>query len=71
MRLLAGTLMSSLDMNGISITLLRVDGPRRAEILEYIDLPVDTPNWPRVVNLENQIDNIVALGRGDSSAAGG
>ena len=60
--------MSSLNMNGISITLLRVDGPRRAEILEYIDLPVDTPNWPRVVNMEAQVDNLVALGRGDQSA---
>lgn len=64
-RLIVGTLMSSLDMNGISITLLRVDGPRRSEILQYIDLPVDTPNWPRVVNLENECNNLVALGKGD------
>ena len=44
--------MSSLAENGISITLLQVDGPRRAEILEYIDLPVDSPNWKNPVNLE-------------------
>lgn len=56
--------MSSLDMNGISITLLRVDAGRRAEILEYIDLAVDTPNWPRVVNLEKAADNLVELNKG-------
>ena len=54
-------MMSSLAENGISITLLQVDGPRRAEILEYIDLPVDSPNWPHLVNLETQVADVLEL----------
>ena len=53
--------MTSLDMNGISLTVLRVDGDRREEILSYIDMPVDSPFWTRVVNLEQKEENIVEL----------
>ena len=53
--------MTSLDMNGISITVLRVDGDRREEILSYIDMPVDSPFWTRALNLEAKEENIVEL----------
>lgn len=53
--------MSSLAENGISITLLQVDGPRRSAILEYIDLPVDSPSWPQLVNLEKQVTDVLEL----------
>ena len=60
-RLIHGPLMTALDMNGISITLLRVDGPKRDELLEYIDLKVDSPNWPTVLNLDENINPVVEL----------
>jgi len=60
-RLLSGGYMTSLDMNGISITVLRVDGDRREEILSYIDMPVDSPFWTRALNLEAKEENIVEL----------
>jgi len=53
--------MSSLDRSGISITILNVAGPRRAELLRYIDLEVDAPSWPKVVNMEKKVDNLIAL----------
>jgi len=53
--------MSSLDRSGISFTILNVAGPRRAELLQYIDLEVDAPNWPKVVNMEEKVDNLIAL----------
>ena len=51
-RLIFGNLMSSLERSGISISVLNVNGKRRDEILKYIDLEVDSPFWPKVVNLE-------------------
>ena len=58
-RLVFGNLMSSLDRSGISFTVLNVGGPRRAELLRYIDLKVDSPNWPKVVNFEKNVSNLI------------
>ena len=50
-RVLSGTFITSLNMPGFSITLLRLpDGKENApasdkEILEYIDYPVNVPGW--------------------------
>ena len=46
--------MSSLERSGISITILNVKGPRRDELLKYVDLKVDSPFWPKIINMENQ-----------------
>lgn len=54
LRVVSGTLMSSLDMNGISITVLKLNDQNKAEVLSYLDLPVDSPFWPGVVNMETQ-----------------
>ena len=52
LRLLYGPMLTSMDMNGISITVLKVDKEHKEEILAYIDMPVDSPAWPKVINLE-------------------
>ena len=44
-RLYAGTFMSSLDMAGISISLLRLDD----RILQRLDAPTSAPAWPNVL----------------------
>ena len=54
LRVVSGTLMSSLDMNGISITVLKLNDQNKAEVLSYLDLQVDSPFWPGVVNMETQ-----------------
>ena len=54
LRVVSGTLMSSLDMNGMSITVLKLNDSNKAEVLSYLDLPVDSPFWPGVVNMEAQ-----------------
>lgn len=43
-RIYSGTFMSSLDMAGVSISLLRVDDER----LRWLDAPTTAPGWPRV-----------------------
>jgi len=52
LRLVYGPMMTSMDMNGISITVLKVDAEHKEQILSYIDMPVDSPAWPKVLNLE-------------------
>ena len=59
--------MTSLDMNGMSITVLRL-GDRRDEVLSYIDLQVDSPNWTGCVNMEQYENNIVELNIQDGAA---
>lgn len=44
-RMYAGTFLSSLDMAGISISLLGVDDAR----LRWLDAPTAAPSWPRAV----------------------
>lgn len=44
-RVFSGTLMSSLDMAGVSLSLLRVDDER----LNLLDAPTSAPAWPRTV----------------------
>ncbi|HEY7211860.1 MAG TPA: dihydroxyacetone kinase subunit DhaL [Bryobacteraceae bacterium] len=44
-RLYAGTFLSSLDMAGISISLLRTDEDR----LKWLDAPTTAPAWPNVL----------------------
>ena len=63
LRVVSGTLMSSLDMNGMSITVLKLNDSNKAEVLSYLDLPVDSPFWPGVVNMEAQTQNVIALGK--------
>ena len=55
--------MSSLDMNGISLTVLKLNDSNKEEVLSYLDLPVDSPFWPGVVNMQSQTQNVIALGR--------
>ena len=43
-RLYCGTLMTSLDAAGVSLTLLRVDD---AAVLARLDAPTDAPAWPQ------------------------
>jgi len=42
-RMLSGTFMSSLDMAGVSLSLMRVDDER----LKLLDAPTSAPAWPR------------------------
>lgn len=46
MRVWCGSFMTSLNMAGVSLTLLRVDGPQRAPLLRYLDAPTSAPGWP-------------------------
>ena len=50
LRLISGQVMTSLDMNGISLTVLKLDQANKIDVLKYIDLPVDSPFWPKAVN---------------------
>ena len=43
-RLYAGTFMSSLDMAGVSVSLLRIDH----RLLAWLDAPTSAPAWPNV-----------------------
>lgn len=47
-RVYAGTFVSSLDMAGVSISLLRVNDER----LRWLDAPTQAPAWPRVAKRE-------------------
>lgn len=47
-RVYAGTFVSSLDMAGVSISLLRVNDER----LRWLDAPTAAPAWPRVAKRE-------------------
>ena len=42
--------MTSLDMNGISLTVLKLDPIYKIDVLKYIDLPVDSPFWPKAID---------------------
>jgi dihydroxyacetone kinase len=49
-RIITGGVMTSLDMNGISLTCLKVDDLKeKDEVLRWIDMDVDSPDWPKVV----------------------
>ena len=50
-RLISGEVVSSLDMNGISLTVLNVS-ELGDEVLSFVDLPVSSPFWPKVCNIE-------------------
>lgn len=60
-RVICGPIMTSLDMNGISLTILNLPEDKSAEILSYIDMPVDTPFWPKAVSLEGKPNNLIEL----------
>ena len=62
LRVVSGTLMSSLDMNGMSLTVLKLNEANKAEVLSYLDMPVDSPFWPGITNTENASQNIIELG---------
>ncbi len=70
-RLYAGTFMSSLDMAGVSISLLRVDD----DLLAYLDAPTSAPAWPNVSRREpgrlddHAIEAITVKAWGDTLAA--
>ncbi len=44
-RLYAGTFLSSLDMAGVSITVLRINN----DLLKWLDAPTSAPAWPTVL----------------------
>ena len=44
-RLYCGTLMTSLNMNGFSITVLRLRDSHKEEILDLLDSPTNAPGW--------------------------
>lgn len=50
-RVYSGTFMTSLNGNGISITLLRLADER---ILQYLDTETETLGWPRSIHLQSQ-----------------
>ena len=50
MRLISGQVMTSLDMNGISLTVLKLDQANKIDVLKYIDLAVDSPFWPKAID---------------------
>lgn len=50
LRLISGQVMTSLDMNGISLTVLKLDPNTKVDVLKYIDLPVDSPFWPKAID---------------------
>ena len=50
LRLISGQVMTSLDMNGISLTVLKLDPISKIDVLKYIDLPVDSPFWPKAID---------------------
>lgn len=54
-RVISGTLMSSLDMNGMSLTVLKLTQANKDEVLSYLDMKVDSPFWPGITNTENAI----------------
>ena len=67
LRLIVGKLISSLEMHGISITILNLKFPfeKKDEIIEYIDIECDIPNYisikPLKINeiyVENNYNNI-------------
>ena len=62
LRVVSGTLMSSLDMNGMSLTILKLNDTNKAEVLSYLDLSVDSPFWPGITNIEKATNNIIELG---------
>ena len=45
-RTISGRVMTSLDMHGFSISLLKLTNSNESEILELVDLKVSTPSWP-------------------------
>ena len=46
-RVYSGTLMTSLNMNGFSITTLALDDTNSETILSLLDANTDAPSWPR------------------------
>ena len=51
--------MTSLDMNGYSITVLRLDTlENKKQIVEWIDLKVDSPFWPGSIVVDD-LNNVV------------
>ena len=44
LRIFHGTFMTSLDMRGLHISVLRLDQP---DWIEFLDMPTDAPAWPR------------------------
>lgn len=49
-RIVTGGVMTSLDMNGISLTVLKVSElADKDDVLKWLDLQVDSPAWPKVV----------------------
>ena len=48
-RVLSGALMTSLDMAGVSVTLLDASGATGDAMLDALDTPTDAPGWPRCV----------------------
>ena len=78
-RIVSGPVMTSLDMNGISLTVLNVSKfENKDKIIQWLDAPVDSPFWPAAsdpvthsfapVELnKTQADSVV----GDKKFAGG
>ena len=56
-RAIAGRLMTSLEMHGVSITLLKVTSELRDQILKYVDQPTDCPHIKVVPASSSQRDN--------------
>jgi len=51
-------------MNGMSLTVLKLDDSYKAEVLSYLDHPADTPYWSGIVNTSNARQNIISIGSG-------
>ncbi|MFL6448376.1 MAG: dihydroxyacetone kinase subunit DhaL [Bryobacteraceae bacterium] len=49
-RILSGTFVSSLDMAGVSLSLMRVDDDR----LKLLDAPTSAPAWPRIFAVKSE-----------------
>jgi triose/dihydroxyacetone kinase / FAD-AMP lyase (cyclizing) len=48
-RVLVGTFMTSLNMAGVSISLMHVHD----DMLAFLDAPSEAPAWPRVISIPN------------------
>jgi triose/dihydroxyacetone kinase / FAD-AMP lyase (cyclizing) len=64
-RMYSGTFLSSLDMAGVSISIMRVDGNR----VRWLDAPVSAPAWPNgPIKPPSPLRTRTVVGRTSSSA---
>eukprot|EP00670_Eutreptiella_braarudii_P012644 CAMPEP_0174323884 /NCGR_PEP_ID=MMETSP0810-20121108/12115_1 /TAXON_ID=73025 ORGANISM="Eutreptiella gymnastica-like, Strain CCMP1594" /NCGR_SAMPLE_ID=MMETSP0810 /ASSEMBLY_ACC=CAM_ASM_000659 /LENGTH=586 /DNA_ID=CAMNT_0015436481 /DNA_START=28 /DNA_END=1788 /DNA_ORIENTATION=+ len=58
-----GTFMPALDMNGMSITLLKASGPGADVMLQRLDAPTAAPYWPSRMSVPRECPPAVPKGK--------